>query len=577
MAHSWRPQRDLFLGLVLAAPLAWFVYLLSFPQANEAFEVERLYELVSWINFAVVPILGVLALTTHLTTGNRQAAALAFAALAFAAVFPLHRLFTAEQNTGPFLFYGTLARFAFAGCFLLMTGRKRPAAPAERRWNVTWIVALAGALAVTRYLLKGTLDPWAVSKDNLPGYFHRGLELAAALLAATVAWRLVRTEPPHGLRTATILPLAFALLAEQSLFFLVSNGTDLFWWSGHVLWAVANLLLIGVALETAADAAPPGSDNALAAGQSLGGYEILEPLGEGGMGRVFKARHGRLNRVVALKVIRTEQLANPNALRRFQREARAAARLAHPNIVQIYDAAEADGTHFLVMEYVAGEDLAELVRTRGPLPVSLAGHYARQVGLALQHAHERGLVHRDIKPANLLLSADGTQVKILDMGVARFLQPDETDLPAGELTQTGAVMGTPAYLAPEQARDARRVDIRGDIYSLGCTLYQLLSGQAPFRGESFAELVLAHQLLEPLPLDEVRPDVPPEVQAVLRKLMAKRPEDRYQTPAEVVEALAAFAELDQEALARWLGGAGGGKESRTERATATPPVLGQQA
>lgn len=575
MAHSWRPQRGFILGLALAAPLAWFAYLLSFPQVNEAFEVERFYELVSWLNFAAVPILGVLALTTHLTTGNRRAAALALAALAFAAVFPLHRLFTAEQNTGPFLFYGTLARFAFAGCFLLMTGPKRPAAPAERRWNVTWIVALAGALAVTRYLLKGTLDPWAVSRDSLPAYLHRGMELAAALLAAAVAWRLARTEPPHGLRTAIVLPLAFALLAEQSLFFLVSNGTDLFWWSGHVLWAVANLLLIGVALETAADAAaPPGSDGALAAGQSLGGYEILEPLGEGGMGRVFKARHGRLNRVVALKVIRPEQLANPNALRRFQREARAAARLAHPNVVQIYDAAEAEGTHFLVMEYVAGQDLAELVRTRGPLPVPLAGHYARQVSLALQHAHERGLVHRDIKPANLLLSADGTQVKILDMGVARLLQPDETDLPAGELTQTGAVMGTPAYLAPEQARDARRVDIRGDIYSLGCTLYQLLSGQAPFRGESFAEVVLAHQLLEPPPLDEVRPDVPPEVQAVLRKLMAKRPEDRYQTPADVAEALAAFAELNHAALAQWLDRARGGTGAPTEHETATPPVRG---
>jgi tRNA A-37 threonylcarbamoyl transferase component Bud32 len=575
VAHSWRPQRGLFVGLVLAAPLAWFTYLLGVPRANQAFEVERFYELVSWINFAVVPILGVLALTTQLTTGDRRAAALAVAALAFSAVFPLHRLFTAEQNTGPFLFYGTLARFAFAASFLLMTGRKRPAAPVERRWNVLWIVLLAGVLAVTRYLLKGTLDVWAVSRDNLPGQVHRGLELAAALLAAAAAWRLVRTELPHGLRTAAVLPLAFALFAEQSLFFLASNGTDLFWWSGHVLWAMANLLLIGVALETAADAATPaGSGGAVAAGQSLAGYEILEPLGEGGMGRVFKARHGRLNRVVALKVIRTEQLVNPHAVRRFQREARAAARLAHPNIMQIYDAAEAEGTHFLVMEYVAGQDLAELVRTRGPLPVSLAGHYARQVSLALQHAHERGLVHRDIKPANLLLGADGTQVKVLDMGVARFLQPDETDLPAGELTQTGAVMGTPAYLAPEQARDARRVDIRGDIYSLGCTLYQLLSGQVPFRGESLAEVVLGHQLMEPPPLDDVRPDVPPEMQAVLRKMMAKRPEDRYQTPAEVAEALAAFAELDRAALAKWLAGANGGTGVPTEKETATPPIRG---
>ncbi len=571
MARSWRRRHALLLGLILAAPLAWFGFLWAVPLVNAGFEVERLHELLSWMNFALVPVLGVLALTTHLTTGNRRAAALAGAALAFAAVFPLHRLFTAEQNTGPFLFYSTLARLAFAGAFLLMSGPKPAAAPGERRWNVVWILGLAATLALIRYAFKGPLDSWAGVRDHVSGEVHRGLELATALLTAVVAWRLFRAGPRRGLRASTVLPLAFALLAEQSLFFLVSTGTDLFWWSGHVLWAVANLLLLGAALETAADAAGlPARDGMLAAGQSLAGYEILGPLGEGGMGRVFKARHGRLNRVVALKVIRPEQLAKPDTVRRFQREARAAARLAHPNIVQIYDAAETEGTHFLVMEYVPGRDLADLIRRRGPLPVPLAGHYVRQVSLALQHAHERGLVHRDIKPANLLLSTDGTQVKVLDMGVARFLQPDETDFPAGDLTRTGAVMGTPAYLAPEQARDARRVDIRGDIYSLGCTLYQLLSGQLPFRGESLAEVVLGHQLMEPPPLDRVRSDVPPQVQAVLRKMMAKRPEDRYQTPQDVAEALAAFAELDHTALAEWLGGPDGTTGTPTDEEMAVP-------
>jgi tRNA A-37 threonylcarbamoyl transferase component Bud32 len=568
--HSWRPSRALLLGLALAAPLAWLGFLLGVPSVNEGFTVERLHALVSWINFALVPILAVLALTTHLTTGNRRAAGLAAAAAAFAAVFPLHRLFTAEQNTVPFLFYGTLARFAFTAAFLLMSGPKPPASPAERRWNVVWILGLAAVLAVIRYTLKGPLDFWAGERVGIPGQVHRGLELGAALMAATVAYRLFRAGSSDELRTPTILPLAFALLAEQSLFFFVSTNTDLFWCSSHVLWAVANALLIGAALETAADATGlVGAEGAMAPGRFLAGYEILEPLGEGGMGRVFKARHGRLNRVVALKVIRPEQLAKPDALRRFQREARAAARLAHPNVVQIYDAAEAEGTHFLVMEYVAGRDLADLVRTRGPLPVALAGHYIRQVSLALQHAHERGLVHRDIKPANLLLSADGTQVKVLDMGVARFLKPDETDSPGADLTRTGAVMGTPAYLAPEQARDARQVDIRGDIYSLGCTLYQLLSGQVPFRGESLAEVVLGHQLLEPPPLTEIRADIPPALQAILRKMMAKQPEARYQTPAEVAEALAEFAELDRGALAEWLGTGKGGTQTAREPEPAT--------
>src|SRR5262249_5960744 len=159
-------------------------------------------------------------------------------------------------------------------------------------------------------------------------------------------------------------------------------------------------------------------------------------------------------------------------------------------------------------EYVEGKDLAELLDRHGALPVPLACHYIRQACLGLQHAHERGLVHRDIKPANLLLTADGSQVKLLDLGVARFQHPDERDVSIAQLTQTGAVMGPPAYLAPEQARDPRHVDIRADIYSLGCTLYHLLAGQVPFDGVTLAEVVLRHQLEEPAPVEKMRPEVP---------------------------------------------------------------------
>src|SRR5262249_18618884 len=243
---------------------------------------------------------------------------------------------------------------------------------------------------------------------------------------------------------------------------------------------------------------------------------------------------------------------NPYAVRRFQREARAAARLSHPNIVQVYDAAEAGATHFLVMEYVEGQDLHHLIDHHGVLPVPLACAYIRQASQGLQHAHERGLVHRATNPANLLVTTDGRVVKVLDMGVARLQQPDDQDPKVSELTQTGAVMGTPAYLAPEQARDPRHVDIRADIYSLGCTLYHLLAGQVPFRGVSLAEIVLQHQLEEPAALDQARPGVAPEVQAILGKMMAKRPDDRYQTPSEVVEALAPFAAVDHETLLSWM-------------------------
>ncbi len=272
----------------------------------------------------------------------------------------------------------------------------------------------------------------------------------------------------------------------------------------------------------------------------LGSYVLLERVGEGGMGIVFKARNWKLGRVVALKIIRKEKLDKPDAVRRFQREVRAAAVLSHPNIVHAHDADQIGGTHILVMEYIDGTiDLAALVKKNGPLPVPQACEYIRQAALGLQHAHERGLVHRDIKPHNLLLTANGSTVKILDMGLARLSQSALHGQPGTLMTQEGTVMGTPDYIAPEQSRSSHNVDIRADIYSLGCTLYHLLAGQAPFPRGSMIEKILKHQLDEPPPLEQIRPDVPPPVAALVRKMMAKKTEARYQTPAAVVAALTA--------------------------------------
>ena len=276
----------------------------------------------------------------------------------------------------------------------------------------------------------------------------------------------------------------------------------------------------------------------------LPGYEVLHCLGGGSMGQVFKARHLRLDRIVALKVIRPALVANPDALQRFHREAQAAARLSHPNVVGVYDAAEANGIHYLSMEYVEGVNLATWVQELGPMPYGQACDYVRQAALGLQHAHERGLVHRDIKPANLLLAAQGAVAKVVDMGLARLKPGGPTGQPVGELTHEGAIMGTPAYLAPEQARDARTADIRADLYSLGCTLYYLLSGRVPFPGASLAEIILKHQSEQPEPLSQSRPEVPEGVQAIVTKLLAKRPEDRYPTPGELAEALAPFCVLN---------------------------------
>jgi serine/threonine-protein kinase len=272
----------------------------------------------------------------------------------------------------------------------------------------------------------------------------------------------------------------------------------------------------------------------------VGPYLLLERLGEGGMGQVYKARHQHMGRVVALKVIRPEKLRSPAAVQRFYREVRAAAQLRHPNIVLAYDAGQAGAAHYLAMEYVEGPDLARLAKERGPLTVPQACDYVRQAALGLQHAYEQGMVHRDVKPANLLAAptADGgAVVKVLDMGLARQEGSAGKEL---ALTQLGAVLGTPEYLAPEQALDARSADTRADLYSLGCTLYYLLTGRPPFRATALTDLLLKHQTEEPAPLESVRPEVPPGVAAIVRKLMAKRPDDRFQTPAELAQALGPF-------------------------------------
>jgi serine/threonine-protein kinase len=299
----------------------------------------------------------------------------------------------------------------------------------------------------------------------------------------------------------------------------------------------------------------------------LGQYQLLDKIGEGGMGKIYKARQRNLDRIVALKVIRPECLAKPKVLSRFQREIRASGHLSHPNIVRAFDADQVNGTYFIAMEYIDGVDLARMVRENGPLPVTQACDFIRQAALGLQHAHERGMVHRDIKPANLLVgrsqetAASGQEqgaraVKILDLGLARW-DDRTTGRASTHLTQMGSVMGTPDFIAPEQARNSHTCDIRADLYSLGCTLYFLIAGRTPFVGASITEKLIQHQVDEAEPIGPVRQamlvnfharkgtariprkhvEVPEFVSAVIKKLMAKKPEDRYQTPGELAQAL----------------------------------------
>jgi WD40 repeat protein/serine/threonine protein kinase len=269
---------------------------------------------------------------------------------------------------------------------------------------------------------------------------------------------------------------------------------------------------------------------------SVPGYEILGELGKGGLGVVYKARQVRLDRLVAVKVVEPGRLADPGAVRRFHQEAKAAARMHHPNVVAVYDSVEAGGRVFLVMEYVEGTDLQRRVDDHGPLPVAGACACVRQVALALQHAHERGLVHRDVKPSNLMVDGGGT-VKLLDLGLARLLPTAADPRTVDALTQERVVMGTPDFMAPEQALDARSADGRADLYSLGCTFYFLLTGQLPFADRSIARKLAGHQRGTPPPVEQLRPGVPAAVAAVVRRLMAREPEDRYQTAADLVAAL----------------------------------------
>lgn len=266
----------------------------------------------------------------------------------------------------------------------------------------------------------------------------------------------------------------------------------------------------------------------------IGNYEILDRLGAGGMGTVFKARHRRMKRIVALKVLSKEVSQTPTFAQRFQREVETVARLTHPNIVMAFDADEGEVGPFLVMEFVNGRDLASEVASGGPLPVADAVDRILQAARGLECAHGQGITHRDIKPGNLLRDADGV-VKVADLGLARITGPDAGGRTS--LTQAGSIFGTVDYMSPEQAVDSATVDQRADIYSLGCTLYFLLTGRAPYQGGSLMSVMLKHRDA-PIPsLAAERPDVAPELDAIFARMVAKRPDDRYPLMADVVRDL----------------------------------------
>lgn len=280
---------------------------------------------------------------------------------------------------------------------------------------------------------------------------------------------------------------------------------------------------------------PPGDGSP----KRLGKYIIDRKIGQGGMGAVYLGRDPELKRQVALKVLPRDKAENPTLVKRFKAEAQAAAQLRHENIVAVYDSGEADGYLYIAMEYIDGKDLYELIRKRGRIPINRSIQMIKEVASALQHAHEQNIVHRDIKPSNLLIRLDG-KVKLTDLGLARSID----DTLETNITRAGTTVGTVDYMAPEQARNSKLADIRSDLYSLGCTWFHMLTGQAPYPEGSVTNKLQAHAV-RPIPnARDLNPKIPEGIVAVLNRLMAKKPEDRYQSPAELL------ADLEQSKLSR---------------------------
>ena len=356
---------------------------------------------------------------------------------------------------------------------------------------------LGGAVACQSGLTVGTGDrPMAGLQDSV----FAGRALASGLLTAEQlqqSWRALRQE------------LGTACDDRQFARYLVKQGL--------LTRYQAELLMAG-----------------RTEGFFLEKYKILDEIGSGGMGRVFKAQHTELGRLVALKVLPRVRASREGAVERFMREARASAQLDHPNIVRTYDVGEDHDVHFITMEYVEGATVFQTVKEHGLMDARAALEITAQVTRGLSHAWQRGIIHRDIKPGNVLLAKDGT-AKVLDMGLAQYFD-EET---AGTTAERGRrAIGTGDYMSPEQARGVAEVDFRADIYCLGCTLYFMLARRPPFHGRTTREKLRKHRIVRPRPVQRYNPKVPDRVAAIVRRMMSKRPRERYNSAEELLADLA---------------------------------------
>ncbi len=456
------------------------------------------------------------------------------------------RLFAPESQTsqdpvgtpGVLLFLILPAYAAGVSAYLWL----RPAAPLPRlrRQADTLFGLLAAVLACRQFYLLAVATP-----AGFEGPAHAAAHFTWGNTVCVLAWVLVIVNygvlAPVGWRHVA---LAAGGLAGVSLGTVVAAGVvneELRPLLPYLLAWSAVVLLMAAATAVYSSLQTGALRRAVSEARRLGPYELKGLLGSGGMGEVYLAEHRLLKRPCAVKLIRPEHAGDPDLLRRFEREVRATARLTHANTVAVYDYGHTeDGTFYYVMEYLPGPDLDELVRRHGPLPPERAVHFLRQLCGALREAHAAGLVHRDVKPGNVIVCAQGglhDVAKLLDFGLVR------APLPAagGKLTGAGVVLGTPEYMAPEQARGAESADARSDLYGLGALAYFLLTGRPPFRRESPLDTLVAHVRDPVPPLTAVRPDVPADLEAVVLTCLAKAPGDRYADAESLDAALARCA------------------------------------
>ena len=450
---------------------------------------------------------------------------------------------------GRFAFYRVVEEALLLLVYLLA---QRPAVP----------VRVVKALNSLAYVLAATLiSVMAIPLGGLTSDYVHGLSIVILVDATTRPgpWRQsLRSLVPTAISFPVVLAVAGVLEPAQAQRWLAADSLQVF--LAKYVFVAASVAVGAVAAQTVWAA-----QQQVYAARRLGRYRLQAPIGRGGMNEVWLAWDETLRRNVALKILRLADGADAHEIARFEREARAASRLSSPHTIRIFDfGASDDGVHYIAMEYLAGADLAAVVKARGPMPPGRAVHVVRQACESLQEAHERGIVHRDIKPHNLFLTRVGTEwdfVKLLDFGIARVHEPEGSVT----RTRTGTIKGTPTYMAPEVCAGERAI-AASDIYSLGATLYFLLAGTPPFDEGSLARLMYAHLHEQPVPPSQRRgAPLPERLEDVVMRCLAKLPQERFPTVAALSAVLDMIAEewpwSAEEARACWPGSLAGRDDS----------------